>query len=53
MENLVESFLRKAKLVKGENYFKEMYIHEIEENGVLIYLLYQIMEVQKRGLILS
>lgn len=30
MENLVESFLRKAGLVKGENYFKEMYIREIE-----------------------
>ena len=30
MENLVESFLRKAGFVKGENYFKEMYIHEIE-----------------------
>lgn len=31
MENLVESFLCKAGLVKGEDYFKEMYIHEIEE----------------------
>ena len=30
MENLVESFLRKAKLVKDIDYFKEMYIHEIE-----------------------
>lgn len=30
MENLVESFLRKAGLEKGVNYFKEMYIHEIE-----------------------
>ena len=30
MENLVESFLCKAGLVKGETYFKEMYIHEIE-----------------------
>lgn len=30
MENLVESFLCKAGLVKGESYFKEMYIHEIE-----------------------
>ena len=30
MENLVESFLRKAGLNKGTNYFKEMYIHEIE-----------------------
>ena len=31
MENLVESFLCKAGLVKGESYFKEMYIHEIED----------------------
>lgn len=30
MENLVESFLSKAGLKKGKNYFKEMYIHEIE-----------------------
>ena len=30
MENLVESFLSKAGLVKGIDYFKEMYIHEIE-----------------------
>lgn len=32
MEDLVESFLRKAGLKKGVNYFKEMYIHEIEDN---------------------
>lgn len=30
MENLVESFLCKAGFIKGENYFKETYIHEIE-----------------------
>lgn len=30
MENLVESFLCKTGLVKGVDYFKEMYIHEIE-----------------------
>lgn len=30
MENLVESFLRKAGLNKDTYYFKEMYIHEIE-----------------------
>ncbi len=30
MEDLVESFLKKAGLVKGITYFKEMYIHEIE-----------------------
>lgn len=31
MEDLVESFLVRAGLVKGETYFKEMYIHEIED----------------------
>lgn len=31
MENLVESFIIKAGFEKGKNYFKEMYIHEIEE----------------------
>ena len=30
MENLVEGFLCKAGLAKGVDYFKEMYIHEIE-----------------------
>lgn len=29
MENLVEGFIREADFVKGKNYFKEMYIHEI------------------------
>lgn len=29
MENLVEDFIQKAGFVKGETYFKEMYIHEI------------------------
>lgn len=31
MEDLVESYLRTAGLVKGVTYFKEMYIHEIEQ----------------------
>lgn len=31
MEDLVENFIKKAGFVKGENYFKEMYIHEITE----------------------
>lgn len=30
MENLVEGFIRQAGLIKGHSYFKEMYIHEIE-----------------------
>ena len=31
MENLVESFIQKAGFIKDENYFKEMYIHQITE----------------------
>ena len=31
MEDLVEGFIKKAGFIKDENYFKEMYIHEIEE----------------------
>jgi len=31
MENLVEKFIIKAGFIKGVNYFKEMYIHEITE----------------------
>jgi len=31
MENLVESFIMKAGFIKDENYFKEMYIHQITE----------------------
>lgn len=29
MENLVESFIKKAGFIKDETYFKEMYIHQI------------------------
>lgn len=29
MENLVESFIRKAGFIKGVSYFKEIYIHQI------------------------
>lgn len=31
MENLVESFIQKAGFVRDENYFKEMYIHQITD----------------------
>lgn len=31
MEDLVESFIQKAGFVRGETYFKEMYIHQITE----------------------
>ncbi len=35
MENLVESYIKKAGLVKDKNYFKEMYLSEIEKNWKL------------------
>lgn len=31
MENLVENYIQKAGFIKGETYFKEMYIHQISE----------------------
>lgn len=31
MENLVESYIQKSGFIKNENYFKEMYIHEITD----------------------
>ena len=31
MEDLVESFIQKAGFIKGVNYFKEMYIHQITD----------------------
>ena len=31
MEDLVESFIKKAGFVKNKTYFKEMYIHQITE----------------------
>lgn len=31
MENLVESFIKKAGFIKDESYFKEMYIHQITD----------------------
>lgn len=31
MEDLVENYIVKAGFIKNKNYFKEMYIHEIEE----------------------
>ena len=31
MEDLVESFIVRAGFVRGRNYFKEMYIHEIQD----------------------
>ncbi len=31
MENIVEKYIQKAGFIKNQNYFKEMYIHEIEQ----------------------
>lgn len=31
MENIVEHYLNRAGLINGETYFKEMYIHEIQD----------------------
>lgn len=31
MEDLVETFIQKAGFIKNENYFKEMYIHQISD----------------------
>ncbi len=31
MENLVEGFIKKSGFIKDENYFKEMYIHQITD----------------------
>lgn len=35
MENLVETFIQKAGFIKNENYFKEMYIHQITDKWKL------------------
>jgi len=35
MEDLVESFIKKAGFIKDKNYFKEMYIHEISNKWVI------------------
>lgn len=49
MENLVESFIIKAGFKKGQNYFKEMYIHEIEEKwGVSLSAISNQGKMEKR-----
>ena len=49
MENLVESFIIKAGFEKGQNYFKEMYIHEIEEKwGVNLSVISNQGKMEKR-----
>ena len=49
MENLVESYLISAGLVKGETYFKEMYISEIESKwGIDLYTISNNGKAEKR-----
>ena len=49
MENLVESFIIKAGFEKGQNYFKEMYIHEIKEKwGVNLSVISNQGKMEKR-----
>ena len=49
MENLVEDYIQKAGFIKSENYFKEMYIHEIEEKwGVTLSAISNQGKMEKR-----
>ena len=49
MENLVESFIQKAGFIKDENYFKEMYIHQItEKRGIDLSAISNQGEMEKR-----
>lgn len=49
MENLVESFIQKAGFVKGETYFKEMYIHQITEKwGIALSAISNQGKMEKR-----
>ena len=49
MEDLVEQFIIKAGFVKGVNYFKEMYIHEITEKwGIDLFVISNQGTTEKR-----
>lgn len=49
MENLVESFIIKAGFVKGQNYFKEMYINDVEDKwGVNLSAISNKSKTEKR-----
>ena len=52
MENLVEKYIQKAGFIKGQDYFKEMYISEIQGNLALICQWYLMMEKPRNALIL-
>ena len=49
MENLVEGYIQKAGYIKGQNYFKEMYISEIESKwGIDLSAISNQGKVEKR-----
>ena len=49
MEDLVESFIKKAGFVKDKTYFKEMYIHQITEKwGIDLYAISNRGKMEKR-----
>lgn len=52
MENLVEKYLIKAGFVKDKDYFKEMYLSEIEKNGKSTFLQY-LIEVNLKSVSIS
>ena len=53
MENLVEGYIRKAGFVKGESYFKELNLSEIESKWGIDLSAISNQGWQKKGLILS
>lgn len=49
MENLVEKYIQKAGFIKGQNYFKEMYISEIEQKwGIVLSAISNQGKAEKR-----
>lgn len=52
MENLVEKYIQEAGFVRDVNYFKEMYLVDIEKNGKLICPHCLMMERRRKDLIL-
>ena len=52
MENVVEDYIKKAGFIKDENYFKEMYIHQITEKWDIDLSAISIPEKQKKDLIM-
>lgn len=52
MENVVEDYIKKAGFIKDENYFKEMYIHQITEKWDIDLSAISNTEKQKKDLIM-